>query len=290
MDLQDILSSYQLSPEAEERFSKEVIENLKGSVRIDFGEFVLSLIVVTILGALEELLFVKVGGLVGMLTMIVYLLGAILFLWYLLSWQLDFDGSTGFLNYHTLFQGTTAYHVDELMCYDIRTQRWKRTTFESYGEKLTLAQFLDNLRARRTFRIRELLQIRTSDGSITIPLSTAWLSSKLIHGVGGFRDADKLSHYLELYRRYLLKADAVIPVQTPEEALSPAVLMAIEEEKRRSREAVSENTEPEQKPEASKAPQPAPHKPEPATAAPEKPAVDVDKLFESVLRQHGKIK
>ena len=83
--------------------------------------------------------------------------------------------------------------------------------------------------------------------------------------------------------------DKTLLTLTPEEALSPAVLMAIEEEKRRSREAVSENTEPEQKPEASKAPKPQP-KPEPASAAPEKPAVDVDKLFESVLRQHGKIK
>lgn len=232
MALSDILTSYQLSPEAEARFSKSVIQNIHGSVRTNLGSLLMPAVLFAILGMLELTLF-RMGGLLGMFSLIIYLLGTILFFWEMLSFQLDFDGSTGFVQYHTLLHGTTTYHIDELMMFDVTQQRMQynrsRMYFRRHGYAAfpSLLGFSDAFRARGTLRVRELLTITTASGIIVIPLAASWFSSKLVHGVGGFRDSEKFYTYLDLYRRYMLKNEPLSDQVAEDVSLSPAVRAAI---------------------------------------------------------------
>lgn len=298
MPLNDILSACQLSPDAEERFSKSMLKNLKGCVRINLGSMIAPLLLTGILGGLESVFFRLHSGVFGMLTLILYLLGAFLLIWELVSFRIEFDGSTGFVQYHTLFRGTTTYHADELMCFDVRTQHIYQYPSRSYIRRITL-------------RTRELLQITAADGTITVPLSAAWRESKLVRGVGGYRDAEKFYNYLVLYQRYVYKSSLLLQA-SQEDALAPAVLAAIEETRRKAafapvpehqsipeltgeelapgsatpEHSVPASEEPEQYPQFGFSdPVPDQRFPDPA----QKPAVDVDKLFQDVLRQHGKL-
>lgn len=327
MSIQDIIAAYHLSPDAEERISQNMLKSLKGSVRINLGSLFTPIIDIVILGVIAFALFHLFYGIVGMLILIVYLLGSFLALWEMLSYRIDFDGSTGFIQYHTLFRGTRTYHVDELMSYDVDTER------ETYGKH----------RHRQTLRTIEVLKINTTDGTIKVPISSVWFGSNLNRGVGGYRDADKLYTYLEIYRRYAHKSSLLTNAarNTAQDSdLAPSVQAAIkaQQEQQEQRPAASFAPAPEQQSipgltdedlnpasiAAEKPAEPALSTPDisvPVTGEPEthvlpqeeiadvypqfgfpdpaqkpnapspsqKPPVDVDKLFENVLRQHGKL-
>lgn len=315
MLIQDIISAYHLSPDVEERISKNMLKNLKGSVRINLGSVITPMIIIVILGVIEFWLFRMLDGIVGMLTLIVYLIGSFLMLWELFSYRIDFDGSTGFIQYHTLFRGTTTYHINELMSFDVHINR-----SYSYSTR--------NRRHRSILRTRELLEIHTADGAITVPIASAWLASKLVRGVGGYRDADKLYTYLEIYHRYALKSSLLTEAAQYND-LAPSVQAAIKAEQRRvafapvpEQQSIPELTDEDLDPASiaiQKPAAPAPSTPDisvPVSGEPEthvmppsskadlhfpdpaqypthpepsvKPPVDVDQLFENVLRQHGK--
>ncbi len=323
MPIQDIISAYHLSPDAEERLSKNMLKTLKGSVRINLGSLFIPIIDISILGAIAFSLFHMFNGIVGMLLLIVYLLGSFLVLWELFSYRIDFDGSTGFIQYHTLFRGTRTYHVDELMLYDVHTQKEK---YGRYGHKQTL-------------RTIEVLEIHTADGTIKVPISSVWLESNLNRGVGGYRNADKLYTYLELYRRYAHKSSLLTNAarNTAQDSdLAPSVQAAIRAQQEQHQAAFAPAPEQQSIPEltdedldpasiaAEKPAEPALSTPDisvPVTGEPEtyvlpqkditdvypqfgfpdpaqtprtpspsqKPAADVDQLFENILRQHGKL-
>lgn len=250
MPINDILTSYQMSPEAEARFSKSVIRNLKGTVRINYGSYVMPIFLLFILGSLLEMFCSTHPGLLSMVLIILYGLMTVVILWYMLSWRLEFDGSTGFLSYYTLFRGATTYHIDEMMSFTVDVQRIQRAErIYRFGRRgvrgavglLYGEDFLESFRARRTLRIRELLQIHTPEGTITIPISSSWLTSKMVHGAGGYRDAEKLCSYLDLYRRFVYKHNDTMELYREEpEGLSPAVRQAIEAQQKADAQAVPE--------------------------------------------------
>lgn len=323
MPIQDIISAYHLSPDAEERISKNMLKSLKGSVRINLGSLFTPIIDIVILGVIAFALFHMFNGIVGMLILIVYLLGAFLVLWELFSYRIDFDGSTGFIQYHTLFRGTRTYHVDELMLYDVHTEK------ETYGRH----------RHRQTLRTIEVLEIHTADGTIKVPISSVWLGSNLNRGVGGYRNADKLYTYLEIYRRYAHKSSLLTNAarNTAQNSdLAPSVQAAIKAQQEQHQAAFAPAPEQQSIPEltdedldpaslaAEKPAEPALSTPDisvPVTGEPEthvlpqegisdiypqfgfpdpaqkqsapspsqKPTADVDQLFENILRQHGKL-
>ena len=49
MDLSELMSSYKISPDAEERFSRSILEHIRGSVRINPGAYVMPGILLMIL-------------------------------------------------------------------------------------------------------------------------------------------------------------------------------------------------------------------------------------------------
>lgn len=324
MELGSLLSSYKISPDAEERFSRSIIENIRGTVRVNFGAVVPPVFLLTILGVIIMGYCTVHSGILAMLLIIGYCMLTFLVLWYLLTWRIDFDGSTGFVQYHTFFGGTQTYHVSELMLFEVHNQRMSVTLIRNpHRRRGLLITMSDAFHTRRTLRVRELLQIMTADGMIVVPISSAWLESKLVHGVGGYRDAEKFQSYLDLYRRYKLENEMPDPIMQPGgQDLSPAVRAAIEAQRSKMQfapppeqqsipdlESVEEISAPipEKRPVPSandtirplesptrqpegNAPA-APAFPDPAGKTQDpKPPVDVDKLFENVLRQHGKLK
>ncbi len=323
MELGSLLSSYKISPDAEARFSKSIIENIKGTVRVNFGSVVPPAFLLMILGFIIMGYCTVHSGVISMLLIIFYCMLTFLVMWRLLTWRIDFDGSTGFVQYHTFLGGTQTYHVSELMLFEVHNQRMSVTLIRNpHRRRGLLITMSDAFQTRRTLRVRELLQILTADGMIVVPVSSAWLESKLVHGVGGYRNAEKFQSYLDLYRRYKLENEMPDPITKPEENdLSPAVRAAIEAQRSKMQFAPPpeqqsipdlESVEEISAPIPEKRPAPAanntiqpletlaepPEKAEPTTPAfPDpasktqntKPPVDVDKLFENVLRQHGKL-
>ena len=232
MGLENIIAGYKLSSDAEERFNRDFIKNIRGTVQANFGSLAVPVLLLFLLGLLVAVLYERTGGLVGMLVVVVYALGTILILWELLSFRIDFDGSTGFVQYHTLLHGTTTYHIDELMMFDVETQRLTYSPNPLFHRRhglFSLRNLSERFRSRRTLRIRELLYISTAEGVICVPMSSSFMTSKLVRGIGGFRDAEKLYNYLDLYRRYVLKHDPALDDAAEKEdtAISPAVRAAI---------------------------------------------------------------
>ena len=229
MGLENIMAAYHLSGDAEERFQKEFIRNLHGTVSINLGALLPTVLLLCLLGMAVVSFVLTYGGIIGMLLLIVYAVATVLILWELMSFRIDFDGATGFVQYHTLLHGTTVFHIEELMLFDLRQQRFTapKNPVPFVRGKFHLREFSQFFHARRTLRVRELLYITTAEGIICVPLASSWFTSKLVRGAGGYRGAEKLYSYLDLYRRYVLKYDSAPAQSDAEQALSPAVRAAI---------------------------------------------------------------
>ncbi len=229
--MQSITGMYQLSPEAEERFSKSFIVNTKGTVRVDLLSLGVPALLFAALGTVLYFLTVGGGGLFVMLLIIAYALGVILFFWSKFSWRIDFDGSTGFVQYHTLFGGTKTYHVHELMAFETHITSITNAPLKYAGGMRRRSYRNAYFFQLRTITAKESLYISTEDGLIVVPVASAWHSSKLSRGIGGYVDSEKFLTYLDFYRRYMLEKD-----DYPEDNaavrhhdLSPAVRRAIAE-------------------------------------------------------------
>ena len=329
MDLSELMSSYKISPEAEERFSRSILEHIRGSVRINPGAYVMPGILLMILGGIIMSYCTVHSGIFAMLLIIGYCLMTFLIFWYMLTWRIDFDAESGFVHYHTFFGGTKTYHVNELMGFELQTGRFEVPTIMT--GVVRLQRYAELFRARPSVLAHEMLKIHTEEGTIVIPVSSALLQTKLMRGVGGYTDGEKLYTYLDLYRRYVVRNQPDVDEQAGNAGLSAGTLAAIEEQKREQESAfqfapeagseipelgagehatepeahfvsaemadISEPEKPVMTPEkpAEIPEKPAmtpeqPEKPEaPAAAAmEEKPYVDVDALFNDVLKRYGK--
>ncbi|MCR4645760.1 MAG: hypothetical protein K5695_10205 [Oscillospiraceae bacterium] len=218
--MRSLTGMYRLSPDAEERFSKSFIQNTKGTVRVNLLSLGVPFVLFFLLGVVLKMLSIKLDDIANTLLLIAYLLSVILFFWSKLAWRLRFDGSTGFIQYHTLFGGTKTYHVSELMAFDTQFSSITNAPIvfaQTRPRKLRSEMF----RRVRTISTSESIRIHTGKELIIIPLASSWHSDRLTHGIGGYVDAEKLYTYLDMYRRYCYSKEND-PAPAPPAEESPA--------------------------------------------------------------------
>lgn len=263
MRLEDIAASIAADPEREAKYAREMCRNLKGRVRKNLSTLVTLGIVLLILASRLFHYCAVSPGVFSMLVAILGLMGGVLVMWYLITWELTFDGETGFLSYHTLLQGTVSFHVSEIENF--------RTTSAYH-------------RSTRSRYFIEKLYIEAGETRIHITLNKRH-TDKLSFGMNmGDTDSDKLLQYLELYQKC---------IATPAEGLAmsgidPRIAAAIAKEKAAEVVVTDEKTEPVLPENVSEETRAAASVPEENASAEEKKQVDVDALFNNVLRQYGK--
>ena len=236
--MQSITGMYQLSPEAEERFSKSFILNTKGTVRVSVLSLGPPFLLFVILGTVLYMLSMKLSGLTNLFIILAYTLGVILFFWSKLSWRLTFDGSTGFVQYHTLFGGDHTYHVHELMAFETHVNSITNVSLK-YLNRFGKYHHPDIFRIQ-TLTATEYVRISTEDGVIIIPVASSWSSSNLSRGIGGYVNADKFLNYLELYRRFMYQKDGYPEETAATTSLPQSVRKAIAEEQAKKAAAPAE--------------------------------------------------
>ena len=230
-----LYAQYQLSPEAEERFNQSFLQNAKGTVRPDIGSYGVPFLVFLMLGTLLLIVGYKLPEGVLTLLMVLYNAGVFLSFWNRFTWRLDFDGSTGFVKYHTLFGGTKTYHVTELMLFERHIRSMTNDIMVRLGDagafNFGRRSFRRGWRSYimpRTFLTTDTLEITTTDGIISVPLATSWNSNHIAQGVGGYVNAEKFYNYLDMYRRHRLMRED-IPQDAPAEDNAPDIPPAVRE-------------------------------------------------------------
>ncbi len=263
MQLDEIAAAFTVDPEKEKLFAKQVCSSLHGKVRFGAGHLLLTCIKVLLLIAILYWL-TSDSGILLMLTMVPAVVGGIFWLWYQMSWELAFDGETGFMSFRTLLDGMIRFHVSEIGL---------------IGQ--------DTLIFDKSLWHKDVLFLTVGEKKIVVELSRYLLKMGEIRigTVGGHTNAEKLQQYLDLYQKFLAAPDFGLQPD-----ISPAVAAAIAAQKKEAAETVRKATPDEEIQERTE-----PHF-EPDTAAPtskmpsRKSDMDVNALFDSVLREYGKKK
>lgn len=299
MQINDIIGGIEVSREAEERHARSVIGSMKGTVRPRLAHRITVIVLVTAAMLFSLCYLMLSPGILSMLAVLVGFVGGFGLLWYVLSWELKFDGDTGWLSFYSLLTGRNTFSAGEI------ENIWIKTITLGGGRHV-----------RHTI---DLLCIRIEGKEIRMTLRTYYGDNPRRMGdyEGGCTNAGKLWEYLDLYRRFVSEEDMMIHYAGDEAGLiygektQPGTLgMQIGDliKKRKKEEsdvlldfqaiaaaaaAAKQETAPEPAPAAEvPAPEPIPAAeapvPEPAPAAKDpKPDVDVDALFNQVLREHG---
>ena len=308
VDIAGFLSQYKLSPEAQARFAEiRYGAAKKGTVRPALAVRLGSVL------APPMLLFTAwVLGQFGSMAVLkpVFIILACLSLfaaYYVLTWKLEYDSQAGIVRYHSLFHGTNLYEMRELMGFMIQPRAEKSFPF-------SLPSLLDP---------RQYLVIRLPDHTINIPLMYSSVKWMITVEMDGYEGAGDFCRCLEQYQR-----DLYSKVAAEDKSAAPEKPATLEKPKPAPQEkpAATEKPKPAppEKPAATEKPKPAPEPvdlekaremfakpaasalsmpergsdfPDPtkSSAFPDptqkpKPDVDVDALFNQVLRDHGKLK
>lgn len=201
MKLNDILSAYHTDPAKNKKYAKEICSNLRGTVKPNITSK-LSILLVTGAVVLWSIQFCSEhSGVLSMLFMIVATMGMVVLNMYMFSWELTFDGSTGFFNFHTMFGGTIRFHVSEIEA---------------------VQNYTSSYRGKRT----DYLTLVVNQKKIPVALRSYYVrpSQNENNYTGGYDDAEKLEQYLGLYRQFLASDSYGI---AQNDGLSPAVRAAI---------------------------------------------------------------
>ncbi len=254
MQLDDVTAGFLEDEEAGKRFAKTACQNLRGRVRRSFGDVSKAVLITAVLLGVWYLVFRHAPTVLLMLTAVPAWLGAFVALWNMVRWELTFDGETGWFGFSSLFGTDLRFHVSEIY-------RIRRESVRSIS---------------RGLKKWDMLSIEVGNTVIPVVLRKYWFETKHTQRQfkGGYTDAEKLSQYLELYQRYLAPPDFGMQ-RSPQGELAPAVAAAIAAQRAEMQEnapAPAEKPVSEQKP------------------APEKPQVDVDALFNSIVQEHRKKK
>lgn len=302
MRLEDIAASFRIDPERERKFALEMSRNLKGSVKRNALQVGCAAILILVLSMGSFILCEAQPGIVSMMMMMISLLGGVLVLWYMLTWELTFNGETGFFSYHTLFKGTINFHVSEITDF--------RDSIEQY-------------RSRFGTYLIDCISFKVDDTRIVVKVGR--VGSKLFWGGGGYTNANKLKQYMELYQKCIASPETDLTMNGVDPRIAAAIAHAKIEEQMRSQH--SGNTAPENAPDINvdpgisaaivnakmeeqvrpgkTAPENAPETTEEAAdtsasepvsdspkvespASEQKKEIDVDALFNNVLTQYGK--
>lgn len=246
---ESILSGYEVDSEKEKQFAKQVCASLRGRVRVGWGALVMYALNISLLLMLLSVLLRGMPGWLKMILSVPVLMAAAVYIWYLSSWEMTFDGESGYLSYRTLFQEEIRFHVSEISSFRVVRRRI----------------FLDN---------RSALVLDVNGMTIRVPLGKPTLQNGMYYH-GGFLCADKLLEYLKMHRTYLEPQTRThVPAA---DGIAPGVAAAIAS--MHAGEAAEESTI---------APKVSLVKKEPEKAAPQMSGVDIDMLFDSVVRQYEK--
>ena len=207
MKLNDILVTYHTDPEKSRKYAKEICSNLHGTVQKSL-ESRLTLLLISAFVILQTIINCTVhSGVFSMLLMIVVSMGLVVWNMYFLSWELTFDGATGFFSFHTMFKGTIRFHASEI-------GRIHTVTLHNRGQRT------------------ECLCIPIHNTKIMVALRKYYFRPSQTNNnyQGCDTNAEKLEQYLTLYQQFLAKeADFNTAL---DDGLSPAVRMAIAQQKR----------------------------------------------------------
>ena len=119
VDIQGFLSQYKLSPEAQERFAQIRFGVMKGIVRpalsTRLGTVVLPPMLLFTAWTLGMFPSMAVSKPIFILLALLLLPAA----YYVHTWKLEFDAQTGLVKYHSLFHGTNLYEIQDLLAYTV---------------------------------------------------------------------------------------------------------------------------------------------------------------------------
>lgn len=291
MRLEDIAAAYEVDPEKEKRFARQICQSLRGRVSVGIWNLVGDAVSI---GFLFLILFWMFHGLPGGFLMLLHvpvILVCVIHLWYQLSWELTFDGESGFFSYRTLFHEEIRFHVSEISRFRVEEV---------------------SMRRRRSIYKGEVLVIEVGGEKIVVLVKKHFIKGNPVFD-GGYTNAGKLVEYLEMYRRFIAPAEWGLVT----DGVDPGIAAAIAREKAASVKAEQkkvslekaeaekislEKAEPEkvslektdaEKVSLEKAEPDAPTVQEASagkkvTPEVETPQVDVDALFNSVLKEYGK--
>ena len=207
MKLNDILSTYHTDPKKSRKYAKEICSNLHGTVQKSVDSKLTLLLISAIIIFEMITLCINRSGIFSMLLMIVVSMGLVVWNMYFFSWELTFDGATGFFSFHTMFKGTIRFHASEI-------GRIHTVTLHNRGQRTEcLCLPVDNIEIRVVLR-KYYLRPSNTENSYQ----------------GCDTNAEKLEQYLTLYQQFLAKeADFNTAL---DDGLSPAVRRAIAQQKR----------------------------------------------------------
>ncbi|MCR5718530.1 MAG: hypothetical protein K6F80_05795 [Oscillospiraceae bacterium] len=266
LDLTELLAQYKLSPEAQERLAKIRAGASKGTVRphlmTRMGSIAAAIALFVIGMTLENFPYMNVMK----PTFLILALLCLVWAYYVHTWKLEYDSESDFVRYHSMFHGTNLYAMQELMLFSV----------DPVPEKTFPLSFLGMLDPR------QYLVIHLPEFVINIPL----LFSKEIMGqlieLEGFEGAGDFCRCLRQFEPGTVKQPTVPPQEERAVKLTKPA------------EPVPTKKPTPQPVPISEAELPAkPVMPERGSAFPDptqKPEVDVDALFNQVLREHGKLK
>ncbi|MBR4318932.1 MAG: hypothetical protein IKI37_02960 [Oscillospiraceae bacterium] len=148
-------------------FKQQVIQYLHGTVRM---------ITLTNLSIFLILIFwgvVCLHGITSILSIFCFL-GATLWIWYLFSWKLTFNGETNRFSYRSLFHQEIHFHASEIQ--SCKTER-------------KMSQMLT-----------EVLYLEIYQQTICINLGYLRKRNMKFEQLGGYHNSDKLKEYLDIYQ------------------------------------------------------------------------------------------
>ena len=115
VDIAGFLSQYKLSPEAQEKFEKMRFGSSKGIVRPGLGIRLISIFlpVMLLFSAWVIGMFPTLAGTKPVFIILGLLIAAKAY--YIFTWKLEYDSESNLVKYHSLFHGTNLYGMQDLM-------------------------------------------------------------------------------------------------------------------------------------------------------------------------------
>ena len=163
-DAQNLLAG---NSDLDRMFKKQVIQYLHGTVRrSSAGDFILAVLMI--------LFGIRMMHGIGAVLSVFCFLGAVLYVWYILSWKLTFNGETNRFSYSSLMHEEIQFHASEIQ----------------------------NMRTEKNFRSfwRDTIILTVHDEKIPVVLGFVRIADQKKEYVGGYPNAGKFQEYLNFYQ------------------------------------------------------------------------------------------